>query len=102
MDSWFVFREALIKRFRRRVSFTRVMKKADACRWNLSKKSFMEYAAKKIKILQPLQPEQENIISLLVGGTNNFSVKNTAASINVETIDEFLKRMHQLTTSMAT
>jgi len=40
------------------------MKKADACRWNLSKKSFMEYAAKKIKILQPLQLEQENIISL--------------------------------------
>ena len=50
------------------------MKKADACRWNLSKKSFMEYAAKKIKILQPLQPEQENIISLLVGGTNGLII----------------------------
>ena len=79
------------------------MEKADACRWNLSKESFMEYAAKKIKILQPLQLEQENIISLLFGGTNNFSVRNTTASINVETVYEFLKRIRQLTnTSMAT
>ena len=99
--SWFVFKDALIRRFRRQVSFIRVMQKTDACSWNLSKESFMEYAAKKIKLLQSLQLEQKNI-SLLVGGINNFSVRNTAASINVETIDEFLKRMHQLTTSMAT
>ena len=63
----------------------------------------MEYAAKKIKILQPLQLEQENIIRLLVGGINNFFIRNTAASINVEKVDEFFERMHQLTnTSMAT
>jgi len=73
------------------------MQKVDICRWNLSKESFMEYVAKKIKLLQPLQLEQKNIISLLVGGINNFSIRNTAASINVETVDEFLERMHQLT-----
>ena len=73
------------------------MQKADTYHWNLSKESFMEYAAKKIKILQPLQLEQENIIRLLIGGINNFFIRNTAASINVETVDEFLERMHQLT-----
>lgn len=57
----------------------------------------MDYAAKKIKLLQPLQFEQRNIISLLIGGINNFSNKSAAMSINVETIDEFLERMYQLT-----
>ncbi|EGI68896.1 hypothetical protein G5I_02387 [Acromyrmex echinatior] len=40
-----------------------VMQKADAYRWNFSKESFMDYAAKKIKLFQPIQLEQRNIIT---------------------------------------
>ncbi|KYN30393.1 hypothetical protein ALC56_15320 [Trachymyrmex septentrionalis] len=61
----------------------RYKQKANAYRWNSSKKSFMDYAAKKIKLLQPLHFEQRNIINLLIGGINNFSIKSAAASINV-------------------
>ena len=66
-DSWFTFKEALIKRFRQQVSFTRMMQKAEACRWNFSKEDFLDYAAKNIKLLQPLHLEQRSI-KLLIGG----------------------------------
>ncbi|KYN41414.1 hypothetical protein ALC56_04177 [Trachymyrmex septentrionalis] len=84
-NSWFIFKEAFIKRFRRQVSFTRMMQKAEACRWNSYKENFLDYAAKKIKLLQPLHLEQKSIINLLIGGIQNHAIKSAAAMIYVET-----------------
>ena len=37
MDSWFAFKEALIRRFRQQVSFIMMIQKADSYHWNSSK-----------------------------------------------------------------
>jgi len=67
MDSWFIFKEALIKRFRRQNILHKAMHKGDAetCRWNSYKEDFLDYAAKKIEVFQPLYLEQRSIINLL-------------------------------------
>ncbi|KYN37546.1 hypothetical protein ALC56_08090, partial [Trachymyrmex septentrionalis] len=96
-DSWFTFKEVFIKRFRRQVSFTRVIQKAETCRWNSSKEDFLDYAARKIKLFQPLHLEQKSIINLLIGRIQDYAIKSAAAMIYIETVNEFLERMHQAT-----
>ena len=96
-DSWFTFKEVFIKRFRRQVSFTRVIQKAETCRWNSSKEDFLDYAARKIKLFQPLHLKQKSIINLLIGRIQDYAIKSAAAMIYIETVNEFLERMHQAT-----
>ncbi|XP_071628367.1 uncharacterized protein [Temnothorax longispinosus] len=95
--SWDAFKEAIVKRFKRRVLFNVVMQKINNRIWNFSAELFQDYAMDKLALIQPLRLRDEDIIHLLISGITNFSMKSAAATIHTDSVDYFLEEMHHLT-----
>jgi hypothetical protein len=95
-ESWDTFKNAILRRFKRRVSFSTIMQRAESCKWNYPKENFAEYSMRKQKLIQPLHLSPMDTINLLIGGISNFSIRGVAASLNVTSVDDFLERMDSL------
>lgn len=97
LESWQGFRDAIIKRFARRVLFHVAMQRIEARRWNYTKESFQEYAMDKLVLMHSLQLSSMDTIHLLINGNGSSSLRATAAALKVDTIDQFLDEMHNIT-----
>lgn len=100
-DSWSLFKEALIKRFRRRLPFHAAMQKVEACRWMFPKESFQDYASRKLKLMHNLQMPIRDQILLLINGINDKALRSAATVLQVDTVEDFLEKMFDLTPSWA-
>lgn len=99
--SWPCFKDAIIRRFKRKILFHVVMQKVEARTWNYIKESFQEYAMDKLALMHNLKLSEIDCIHLLIDGINNGALKATAVSLNLSSIDEFLDQMHNITISFS-
>ncbi|KYQ53606.1 hypothetical protein ALC60_00522 [Trachymyrmex zeteki] len=98
--SWFSLKEAILKRFKRHIPFYLVMQKVEARKWNFGKESFQEYAMHKLKLLHSLKLPEREKVQLIINGINSISLRATATALHAATIDEFLDRMYEITSSL--
>ncbi|KMQ86352.1 retrovirus-like pol polyprotein, partial [Lasius niger] len=97
IESWMGFKTAITKRFKRRVLFHIAMQKIEARKWVYTKETFQEYAMDKLALMKNLRlPDQESI-HLLINGIASKALRGTAATLRVETVDEFLEEMFPIT-----
>ncbi|XP_067204114.1 uncharacterized protein [Linepithema humile] len=97
--TWNTFKEAIVRRFKRRVPFHVAMQKVDARKWIYPKESFQEYANQKLKMMHHLQLPVRDRIQLLINGIGNMSLRGIAAMRKSESIEEFLEDMDHLVSS---
>lgn len=93
---WDSFKEGISRRFRKRTSALEDLRQAEARRWDFQKETFSDYAHKKITMLHSLQLTDKEIISRIIDGISHTVVRSSAAVIDVDTVDEFLDRMHKV------
>ncbi|CAL1672060.1 unnamed protein product [Lasius platythorax] len=98
-SSWIIFRSAIINRFRRKILFGVVLQEVEARKWLYYKESFADYAMDKIALMQPLKLSDEDSIHFLVNGISSLAIRGLAASLRVNSLDEFLREMQHITTS---
>ncbi|EZA62093.1 hypothetical protein X777_05420 [Ooceraea biroi] len=99
LESWTGFREAILKRYKRRILFHVAIQKIEARRWMYFKESFLEYAADKLALMHGLDlPDQEKI-HLIIGGIGSRSLRETATALAAEDVDLFLHQMHNITSA---
>lgn len=96
-QSWLVFREAIVRRFKRKVLFHVVMQKVEARTWNYGKETFHDYAMDKLILLDKLQLSEENGIHLLIDGIDSAALRASAVVLDSSTIDDFLEKMQNVT-----
>lgn len=101
LESWPRFREAILKRFERKILFHVAMQKAEARRWNTIKETFHEYAMEKLALVYRMDLPERDIIHLLINGISSRSLRATASALKVESVDEFLEEMHRITAAVA-
>lgn len=97
IESWRAFRESIIERFHRKVLFHIALQKVEARKWLQSKESFHQYAMEKLFLIHDLELPTDSCIHLLISGITNSSLRATAAALEVDTVDKFLKAMHRIT-----
>jgi len=73
------------------------MQKAEARKWIFTKESFSDYAMDKLALLAPLRLQDEDSIQLLINGISSVAIKATAASLKIDSLDEFLRDMQHIT-----
>ncbi|KYM99954.1 hypothetical protein ALC62_09289 [Cyphomyrmex costatus] len=100
-DSWFSFKNAIIKRFKRYVPFHVLMQKVESRKWNFPKESFHDYVLQKMKLMNNLQLPDRDRIQLIINGINSLSLRSTAAAIRTNSMDDFLEQMGQIISSCA-
>lgn len=97
IESWFGFREAIIKCYRKRILFHVAMQKVEARKWIYNKESFQDYAMDKLALMKNLRlPEQESM-HLLINGIGSKALRSTATALRVDSVDQFLEEMHPIT-----
>jgi len=101
LESWQGFREAILKRFARKVLYHVALQTIEARKWLYSKESFLEYAMDKLAIMHTLDLPDESAIHLLISGIGSKSLHEIAASLKTDSLDQFLDRMHQITSVSA-
>jgi len=94
--SWIMFRSALISRFKRKILYSAVMQKVEARRWIFTKESFSDYAMDKLAV-GTSETSRQDSIQLLINGISNVAIKATAASLKIDSLDEFLRDMQHIT-----
>lgn len=99
IESWLLFRNALISRFRRSVMFHVILQKVEARKWNFIKETFHNYAMDKLILMKNLKLPERDAIHLLINGIGSRSLRELAAVLKVSTIDEFLEEMHRITSA---
>ncbi|KYN17781.1 hypothetical protein ALC57_09934 [Trachymyrmex cornetzi] len=97
LESWPGFKKAILKRFSRKVLYHVALQKIEARKWHNFKESFMEYAMDKLTLMHDLDLPQESAIHLLISGILSRSLRETAAALNIESVDSFLDAMHKIT-----
>jgi len=100
-ESWQDFKTELSLRFKRTVPHHVIIKKVEARKWNPVKESFADYANEKLVLMHRLKLSDQDAILYLMNGINNLSLRALAASLKVETINDFLREMHRITLSSA-
>jgi len=80
-------KESLIKKFYKRSNLTN----------RISSKKFSKTVTQKLKLLQSLRLPQREIIQYLISGITDFAIRNTAASLDVDSVNDFLNKMHNIT-----
>lgn len=96
IESWSGFKEAILKRFTRRILYHVALQKIEERKWNSFKETFLEYAMDKLTLMHNLGLSQESTIHLLISGIGSRSLRELAASLNAESVDIFLDTMHQI------
>lgn len=73
------------------------MRKVEARTWNTTKESFHEYVTDKLALMQSLNLPEQETIQYLISGIINRSLRATASVLDVDTISQFLQKMHKVT-----
>ncbi|KYN28034.1 hypothetical protein ALC57_02552 [Trachymyrmex cornetzi] len=97
LESWPGFKDAILKRFSRKTFYHVALQKIEARKWYNFKESFIKYAMDKLTLMHDLDLPQESAIHLLISGILSRSLRETAAALNVESVDSFLDAMHKIT-----
>lgn len=97
--SWLFFRKEIIDRFKRKIRSNKVIQKINNRKWIFSKESFQEYAMDKLAIMKCLKLSDEDAIEYLINGIGSFALRATAASLQVTSINHFLREMHHITSA---
>ncbi|KYN11232.1 hypothetical protein ALC57_16617 [Trachymyrmex cornetzi] len=97
LESWLGFREAILKRFTRKILYHVAMQKIEVRKWNSFKETFLEYAMDKLTLMHDLNLSPDSAIHLLISGINSRSLRETAAALDLESVDSFLDSMHRIT-----
>jgi len=72
------------------------MQKVEFRKWIFTKEFFSDYAMNKLALLASLKlPDEDNI--QLINGLSSLAIKATAASLNTDSLDEFLRNMQHIT-----
>lgn len=102
LESWFELKQAIIKMFDRRVSFTAAMQKIEARKWNPAKESFDrdQYSIDKLALIRRLDLPSTDTINLIIGGIPQHSLRATALALTTQTVDKFLEAMRRITYGM--
>ncbi|XP_024880065.1 uncharacterized protein LOC112459926, partial [Temnothorax curvispinosus] len=101
IESWQIFKEAIIRRFKRKILFHVAMQKVEARRWNFPKEQFQDYTMDKLVLMKNLNLPEEDAIHLLINGIGSRSLREAAAVLHCATVDEFLEEMHRITSVSA-
>ncbi|KYN03842.1 hypothetical protein ALC62_05356 [Cyphomyrmex costatus] len=98
LESWTGFKEAILKRFTRRILYHVALQKIEGRSWNSYKESFLEYATEKLILMYNLDLglTPESTIDLLISGIPSKSLRATAASLKTDSVDAFLETMQQV------
>lgn len=96
-DNWCTFKQAVISRFQHETPFYLIVQKVEARKWIPSKETFQEYATDKLRLMQNLNLSGTDSISFLIAGINSVALKAAAASLDAISVDQFLKKMHNIT-----
>jgi len=96
LESWCALKEELIKIFDRQVPYYVTMRKVEARKWLSAKETFDQYAIEKMALTQTLNLSVKDKVHLLCGGITQFSLKATALSLPVTTIQDFLAAMRHI------
>lgn len=100
LESWFELKQAMIKMFDRRVSFTAAMQKIEARKWNPAKESFDQYSIDKLALIHRLDLPSTDAINLIISGIPQHSLRATALALTTQTVDKFLEAMRRITFGM--
>jgi len=73
------------------------MQKVESRKWIFSKESFSDYAMDKLALLAPLRLQDEDSIQLLINGISSIVIKAAAATLNTDSLDDFLRNMQHIT-----
>ncbi|KYN08832.1 hypothetical protein ALC57_19068 [Trachymyrmex cornetzi] len=101
-QSWASFKEAITKRFKRRIPFHIAMQKVEARKWNFDKESFQEYATHKLKLLHSLRLPEQDRVQILINGINSASLRATATALKAVSINDFLESMYEISSCFGT
>lgn len=97
LGSWSAFKEAIMRRFERKVLFHVVIQKVEVRRWKVSGgESFLEYASEKLALMHGLNLPPREMIHLIISDISSWSLRETAAALNKENLDRFLQRMQSI------
>lgn len=99
IESWMGFKEAIIKRFDRKILFHVALQKAEARKWNFAKETFQEYAMDKLTLIHRLDLPEEDQIHLLISGIGDRLLRVTASALRADDVDHFLHEMHRITSA---
>lgn len=97
--SWLSFKSAILDHFRREVLFYDVMQKIEARKWNTATESFRDYAMDKLALMHRLKLEDSDKIKLIINGINNLSIKCAAATVRVNSLNQFIREVHYIAAS---
>jgi len=96
LDSWVIFKREIVKFFDREFSFTRIIEKAKARRWNPARETFDQYAIEKLAMIQRLNLPASNVINMLIDGIMQFSLRATALTLPTASMEQFLDAMRRV------
>lgn len=97
LESWSELKRALTKMFDRRISFTAAMQRIESRKWNASKESFDQYAIDKLTLIHRLDLPSTDTINLIIGGIQHSSLRATALTLTIQSVDQFLEAMRRIT-----
>ncbi|XP_032679538.1 uncharacterized protein LOC116847991 [Odontomachus brunneus] len=96
LESWTSLRYSLIRMFDCRIPFLATMQKVEARKWQQTKELFQEYAIDKMSIIYSLNLSVQDAINLLIGGIISEALKAIAATIRMDSVDQFIEYRCQL------
>lgn len=100
LESWQRLKQEISKMFDRKISFTAAMQKIEARRWISHKESFDQYAMDKLALIHRLNLSSSDVISLLIGGIQQESLRAAALTLSPQSVDQFLETMRRITVGM--
>jgi len=74
--------------------FYQAMRKVEARTWNSHKESFHDYAID--KLIHQLELPAKNTITLLIGGITQPTLRATALSLRLTTVEAFMEAMRHI------
>lgn len=101
LESWSSLKQEIVKMFDRQVSFMMAMQKIEARRWLPHKESFDQYAMEKLTLIHTLNLPARDVISLLIGGIQQSSLRAAALTLTSQSLDKFLEAMGKITAGMS-
>lgn len=96
LESWMNLSQSLKRMFDRRIPFLATMQKVEARKWMPAKELFQEYAIDKMSMLYGLELSYQDTINLLIGGITNEALRAMAATIQADSVENFIDHMCQL------
>lgn len=94
--SWNIFKKKITDRFQRRVLTSVTRRKMEARRWLYFKETFQKYAMNKLAIMRCLKLSEEELIQEFINGIGSYALRTTAASLKVQSLNQFLREMHHI------